>query len=247
MASIARWGGYSFEDNEVNLVTFSQLAKYSERNRKIQVIRSMQCFGEIQGALATQLTRMADIENALKNDGRSFYYEVGGSIAHSLLNSSDCISGTRIVQRSFPKGDPAELANRRSFSFTIQAIYDAASGDDLVSWQETVETIGNGGPDWYILRGTGSPVAIFTSPVTEVRIRQTGAAVGYSAYPIPPGYVGGTGPNGTVTEYGPAQRIIRSTPKQLGNGFRFWPIRWYYQGAHDPSTFGIATFTPNIR
>lgn len=247
MASICKWGGYEFASNEVNLVTVNRHAKYSERNRRLQNIISMQCYGEIQGELSTQLSRMADIENALKNDGRDFRYEVNGSLAHSMLNSGDCISGTRIVQRSFPKGDAAELANRRSFSFTVQGIYDAKEGDDLVSWQETVEVIGNGGPDFFVLRGAGSPVAIFTAPVTEQRIRQTGSAVGYAAYPTPPGYVGGTGPNGTVTEYGPAQRIIRSNPKQLGNGYRFWPIRWYYQGVHDPSTFGNVSFLPNNR
>lgn len=247
MASVATYGGYAFSDNEVNLVTVSEVKKYSERNRKLQKIVSMQCFGEIQGELATQLTRMADIENALKNDGRDFRYTVNGSLAHSMINSGDCISGTRIVQKSFPRGGQAEFANRRSFSFTVQAVYDAASGDDLVSWQETVEVIGNGGPDFYILRSEYVPVAITTSPFTEVRIRQSGMAVGYNSYPIPPGYVGGTGPAGTVTEYGPARRITKSTPKQLGNGFRFWPIRWYYQGVHDPATYGPVEFNPTNR
>lgn len=247
MTSIAKWGGYAFDNNEVNLVTFTEVKRYSERNRKLQAIRSIQCFGEIQGSLATQLSRIADIENALKNDGRDFRYEVDGSQAHALLNSNDCISGTRIVSKNFPRGDGAEFANRRSFSFTVQAIYDAVSGDDLISYQETVETIGNGGPDWFIIRGTGSPVAIITSPVTEVRIRQSGMAVGYAAYPTLPGYVGGTGPSGTVTEYGPGRRVSYMTPKQLGNGFRFWPVRWYYQGAHDPSTFGSQSFLPTVR
>lgn len=247
MASVATYGGYSFEDNEVNLVTVNEIKKYSERNRKLQRIISMQCFGEIQGTASAQISRMADIENALKNDGRDFRYYVGGLLAHSMTNSGDCASGVRVVQKSFPRGDGAEFANRRSFSFTVQAIYDALSGDDLVSWQETVEVIGNGGPDFYILRSEYVPVAITTSPFTEVRIRQSGMAVGYNSYPVPPGYVGGTGPAGTVTEYGPARRITRTTPQQMGNGLRFWPIRWYYQGVHDPATFGDISFNPTVR
>src|SRR5687768_10807000 len=128
MASVAKYGGYPFADNEVNLVRLHQESKYSQRNKRIQTIRSVQCFGEILGELSTQLTRIAEIENALKQDNQEFRYEVNGSIAHSLLLSG-CISGTRVVQRSFPKGDAAELTNRRSFSFTIQGVYDAVDDD----------------------------------------------------------------------------------------------------------------------
>jgi hypothetical protein len=247
MGSICRWGAYSFDENVVNLVNFSRIARYSERNKRMQYVVSAQCFGEFQGTLAEQLADMAALENALNQDGQSFYYSVNDSIVHSILNTADCVSGTRIVQKGFPKGDGTEFANRRSFSFTVQAVFDASSGDDLISWQESVEMIGNGGPDFFILRTSSNPVAIITSPATEVRVRQTGLAVGYSTYPIPPGYVGGTAPGGTVTEYGPSRRIIRSTPKQLGNGFRFYPIRWYFQGVHDPLTFGVVNFLPTNR
>jgi hypothetical protein len=247
MASVTRWGGYSFDDNVVNLVQFSRMTKYSERNKRLQYIVSAQCFGELQGTLTEQLEDMAAMENALRQEGQSFYYSVNDSIVHSILNTADCISGTRIVQRSFPKGDGAEFANRRSFSFTVQAIFDATSGEDLISWQETVELIGNGGPDFYVVRTAFNPIAIITSPITEIKIRQTGLAVGYTSYPIPPGYVGGAAPSGTVNEYGPAHRIIRQTPKQMGNGFRFYPIRWYFQGIHDPSTFGAVDYLPTNR
>lgn len=244
MASIAQWGGYAFSDNEVNLVTVSRTSQYSQRNKRMQQLVTMQCFGEIQGELATQLSRIAEIENALNQDGKDFRYLVNGSQAHAMLNNSECISGTRIVARSFPKGEGAELVNRRSFSFTVQAIYAAAGNEDLISWQEQVEVIGNGGPDFFVLQGTGSPVAIITATNTPVKIRQSGMAVGYAGYPIPPGYVGGEAPSGTVTEYGPGRRIIYLSAKQMGNGFRFWPIRWYYQGVHDPSIFGNKSFLP---
>ena len=238
MASIARWGGLQFADNEVNLVNISRTSKYSERNRRLQNIVTMQCFGEILGDLSTQLSRITEIENGLKQDGKDFRYEVNSTLAHSMLNGSDCISGTRIVARSFPRGDAAELSNRRSFSFTVQGIYDAVD-DDLVSWQETVETIGDGGPRFYVLESAiGIPVAIYTANNTIVTYRQTGMAVGYSAHPIPPGPVNPAG------ELRPQRRITRMSGKQMGNGIKFFPVKWSYLMFRDPATFGSQDFLP---
>ena len=241
MASVAQYGGITFQDNEVNLVTVSSVAKYSDRNRRLQHLVTMQCFGEIQlDTVANIISRANSYDAGLKVNGLDFRYTVGGTLAHAMLNGSDCISGTRVVQRSFPKGDGTELANRRSFSFTVQALYDAID-DDLVSWQETVETIGDGGPRFFILEDAvgGPPVRIITAIRTIVTYRQSGMAVGYSAYPTPPS--AGAGGSGILT---PASRITKMSARQMGNGLRFYPIKWSYLMYNDPSTYGVPDIQP---
>jgi len=239
MASVATWGSTSFADNEVNLVNVNTTSRFSQRNRRLQNIVSMQCFGEIQAANVALIVAQANAyDAALSVNNQDFRYTVAGSIAHAMLNDSSCLSGTRIVQKSFPKGDGTELANRRSFSFTVQAVYDAVD-DDLVSWQESVETVGDGGPRFFILESALTvPVGIVTANNTVVAYNQRGMAVGYSAYPTPPGPVNPAG------EMRAARRITRMSAQQLGNGLRFFPIKWSYVMYRDFASFGPAEFLP---
>ena len=238
MASVASYGGYTFQDNELNLVTLTVQKQYSPRRRKIQDIKTAHCEGQILASdMATFTSRLNEIENALKNDYGNFTYTIGGTTGHSLLNDSSCVSGTKIIARNFPKGDGAEFATRRTFSFTIQGTYDSVE-DDLFSWQETVEVIGTGGPKFVILETVDRPYAMYVSNASVQYFQQTGTAVGYANYPAFPG------PNGAGLEFLDRRRETRSSGRQVGNGIRFFPIRWSYMMCRDPQNFGDVTSIP---
>jgi len=242
MASFCRFGGFSFEENEVNLVNVNKQTTFSQRGRRLQRTETAQCFGEIQGDSAGEIIgRIPVIEQALRNVGVDFTYGVSGGTPHVIRHSGDCVSAVRCVNYSFPKGDGAELVTRRSFSFTVQAVYDACD-EDLIYWQETVQTIGTGGPRWYVLETIDDiPRAIFTAQKTAVTYKQTGMAIGYTAYPDEPG------PLNPAGEMEAARSIIRSNAQQLGNGLRFYPIRWSYTMYRDPSTFGQLDIFPTSK
>lgn len=236
MSSLASYNGYEFPANEVNLATLTVQKQYSPRRKRTQEIKTVRCEGQILAdTMATFVTRMQEIENALKNDGGAFVYSVGGTTGHTL--GADAISGTKVIQRDFPRGDGSEFATRRSFSFTIQGTYDAAE-DDLVSWQETVEVIGTGGPKFVILETVDRPFAMYVSNASVQYFMQTGMAVGYANYPAFPG------PNGAGLEFLDRRRETRMSGRQLGNGIRFYPIRWSYQMCRDPQHFGEVTSIP---
>src|SRR5574343_206654 len=152
MASVATWGGDTHPDNEVKRVKLSVQTCFSSRNQKLSHTKTLSLFGEIQASSVTDIvTRINEIESAYSQDGRDFRYTVNGVLAHSLLNDSTNASGTNVVSRAFPRGDGAELATQPSFSIVLQATYDVPSSTDLVSWQESVETIGTGGPKFHIV------------------------------------------------------------------------------------------------
>lgn len=241
MASVATQGGLTFEDNEVNLVSLSKQVQYSPRGKKLSTVVTASCFGEIQAATVAEIiTRINTIDQGLANNTGDFRYTVGGALAHSILNTSDCSSGVRVVARSFPKGDAAELATKRSFSFMVQATYDNAQ-EDLVSWTDTIQITGTGGPKFFILETTNQPFAIYVTNASIQFIHRSGMAVGYVSYIAPPGPLSGG------LELQDRRVITNISGRNVGNAIRYQTTKWSYLHARDPTTFGTITFTPESR
>lgn len=249
MASVLTYNGFPFEDNEANLVGVSKRAVYSERSRKLQQTVEWDVVGEIQkSTVGAIITRIAAIEQALSNDGGDATYAIDGVVAHRL--SANSASGTRVVYASFPRGDAAELATKRTFSFKLRATYDATSqpgGDDLVSWQESISIEGDGGP-WVVtihempgIQSSGGPVAYVICPRTLQYYQQTGMAVGYNSYPVPPGPVNPAG------HFGYLQRISYGSGRQTGNGIHFFTTRWSYRQYRDIAVFGGTDYKPTSK
>lgn len=230
MSSVAQLGALTFADNELNLVTIQKQTRLSPRGKRLQQVVQLACAGElIYSSTSAIVAKIQEYENALKQDNRDFRYTVGGVLSHSLLNSADCVSGVKVIGYSFPRGDAAQLATTRHFSFTLQATYDAPE-TDLVSWTETIEQIGNGGPKFFVVDTLYGPAAVGVAISTAVYFTRTGSAVGYSTYPDPPG----TGPG---LEFGWRRRIGKTGGRNLGNGIRFFTTRWSYFGGNDPTIF----------
>lgn len=220
-------------DNEVNLVTVAVQTRFSPRNQKLSQTKTISLFGEIQASsVSAIITRINELETAYSQDNLDFRYTVNGSLAHSLLNDSTNVSGTSVASRSFPRGDGAELATKRSFSIVIQATYDVPSGTDLVSWTESIETIGTGGPKFQLIETVYAPVALYTTINSAQFYQQTGMAVGYSSYPAPPGPVNEAG------EYLDRRRITRVSGRNMGSQIRYFTTRWSYFMVRDVGTFG---------
>lgn len=241
MASVCTQGSLTFEDNEVNLVSLSKQTQYSPRNKKLFSVVSASCFGEIQkSTVADIITRINTIESGLKNSTGEFRYTVNGSLAHSILNTSDNVSGVRVVASSFPKGDAAELATKRSFAFTVQATFDSAE-EDLISWTDSIQITGTGGPKFFVLETAFQPFAVYVTTASTQFFHRTGQAVGYMGYIAPPG------PASVGLEMQDRRVITNVSGRNVGNAIRYFTTRWSYLNVNDPTNFGSAIFTPESR
>ncbi len=238
MASVTSWGGYVHPDNEVNLVTMNVQTRFSPRNKRLSQTKTVSLYGEIQTSTVTAfMARITALENAYSIDGQDFRYTIDGVVTHTLLNSSNCISGVGVVNRSFPRGDGAEFATKRTFSITLQATYDT-SETDLVSWTESIETIGTGGPKFLVVETIGGPVAVYTTLNSAQYYHQTGVAVGYVNYPNPPGPVNVPG------EFLDRRRITHISGRNMGSQLRFFTTKWSYFMGRDIGQFGNVDYFP---
>lgn len=222
MGSVATYRGYTHTTNEVNLVSVDYRTIYSPRHKKLAEVRTFRLRGElIYSDTATIIQKANEVVNAYSQDGGDFSYVVGGTVAHSLTNSANCISGVKVVSKSFPSSGAEQLASTRTFSVTLQATYDV-SEDNIVSWRESVQVVGTGGPLYVVTNTVIGPVVDVLAPYTALYYRQSGTAVGFKDYPVPPG------PLDPNWEFGHRRTITNTTGVQQGTGIRYYTTSWAY-------------------
>lgn len=186
--SYFRYGSHTHVTNEVNLTRMDIRNILSPRGRRMEKEIRLYLQGEIQATGTELLTKIATlIDQAYLNDYQdaALYLDDDTKTRHFLDNSGS-ITGVRIIQRSWPKGDGAELAVKRSFSVTLAAIYPDCE-DQLISWTESLKFIGNGGPRYEVVETFDGPQAFLVAKKTAQRIIQKGEGVGYTATVLPPG------------------------------------------------------------
>jgi hypothetical protein len=229
VASIATYGAYTSGSDEINLVNFSTTKNYARTGKKLTETRRVTLQGELNYDTPAALIAAANnVIAGFSQNYHDFNYTVGGSTAHSLTNTSECISGVRVVRTSFPKGDPAELCTTRTFTVDLEAIYDACD-DDIIESGETLELVGTGGPLLRVVNTFYGPYLHLVSLYSPQYITQSGWSVGYRGYPAPPGPVLPAG------EFYDRRRIQDIKGRQMGNGYRFFTKKWtYYMVANVP-------------
>lgn len=227
-----QYNGYTHPENEVNLAAFLIRTIFTSRHRRAAVRYEAHLQGEIlidptdtttELAQAKIATRVAEIINAYSYDGGDYFLldNQGNPTRHSLI-SADSISGVRVEQRSYPKGDPAEWATARSFYIVLSAEYVEADSQ-LASWREQVRVVGTGGPEWAMNQmRLGLPRPQLISNFTPVTILQQGEAVGLQGYPIPPG------PLFPAWEHVNLRQFTPTSPDSYPNGFLNFPTHWAY-------------------
>lgn len=222
MASVATYRGYTHADNEVNLVSVNYRTVYSPRRRKLAEIRTMRLQGElVYSDTTTIVQKAAAVIAAYSQDYGDFTYTVNDVPAHTLTNSAGCISGVKVISKDFPSGGPEQLATTRTFGVTLQATYDV-SEDNIVSWRESVQVQGTGGPLFTVTNTLIGPVVDALAPYTALFYRQSGTAVGFKDYPVPPG------PLDSNWELGHLRTITNTTGVQQGTGIRYYTTSWVY-------------------
>lgn len=169
-------------------------ALHSDRGVRWGANLRLEVGGDLVSSTATALTpatlqtRIAALDAAYTND----YQDAGFKLdnvwtPHSMLNSDDDnLSGNRILYRSWDNVLPTEMANTRSFSVAIEAIY-RQSYSEVLHFSETTSKIGTGGPMWRLYpTWTGVPVKEEITDQTPVIHRTSGKIVALSGFLSPP-------------------------------------------------------------
>lgn len=225
MSSIASYRGIDHEAGEVNLTRMNIRYRMSPRGKRVSRIDTLYYQGEIiADGYAAVIARAQTIIDMYSLDyGNAGLRMEDGTLTPHRLNNDDplCMSGVRVVERSWPKGGPEELANMRTFHVTLEAEY-SDNDDQLLSWQETLEFYGNGGPRWEAIDTYFGPYRNEECLATAQRIVQTGSALGFTAYPFPPG------PIFPHLEHQNRRYVAPGSGKMQGQFACYFPMRWTY-------------------
>lgn len=220
-----RYGGYHHPLDEVNLEKFERFVIYSDRHARKLAKHRMTFSGELQYATQGNITSAIDqLENAYNFDraGDLGLYQDDGSPTPHILHDATSINGVRITYFDYPQGDPAEYATKRTYRVVAEAEYLAAE-DDIVSFQETLSFVGNGGPLWDMeICAKGPPIPIVRARRTPQRVIQTGRIVGLTYYyGVPP-------PVYSQYEHFDRRQYVPESPVKYGNYWLDWPESYAY-------------------
>lgn len=225
MSSIFTYRGIDHEPGEVNLTRMNIRYRDSPRGKRVSRIDTLYLQGEIMadGFAATIARANAIIEMYRFDYGNAALRMEDGTLTPHGLNNDDPLNmtGVRVVERSWPKGGPEELANMRTFHVTLECEY-SDNDDQLISWNETLEFYGNTGPRFEVIDTYFGPFANLECLSTAQRIVQTGSAVGFTANVLPPG------PLFPSVEHLDRRYVKVGSGRQQGNFACYFPTWWTY-------------------
>lgn len=234
--SFFRYGGYDFNSGEADLTRMVVRNRLSPRGKRLSKVIRLDVKFHICAEGSTLLSRIDDIIQAFTNDYQDavLMYDASTPTRHGLSNSDPtCLSGVRVVHRSWD-GGPDQLATGRTGHVALEAEY-ADVETELVQWQETLEIRGTTGPRVEVTETYDGPIAQITALSTAQRIIQSGSAVGFLAYVLPPGPLF------------PAIEHLDRRIEKLGSGTNlgvlaaYYPSFWNYYFTSAVPVFGAPT------
>jgi hypothetical protein len=232
--SYFKYGSHTHTTNEVNLTRMDIRNVLSPRGLRMEKEIRLFLVGEIQDTGSALLTKIATlIDSAYQNDyGDAGLYLDDGTPTRHRLDNTGSLTGVRIIQRSWPKGDAAELATKRTFSLTLAAVYPDAESN-LLAWWESLELIGNAGPRMEVVETTNGPKLFQTSPKSVQRIIQRGEAMGHTAYVLPPGPIFADIEHQDMRQHGLA------SGRQRGQAATHYKTTWLYRMTSETNRSGV--------
>lgn len=235
-------------------MTFAAETILDSQGRPERIRKTISIQGEIIAAgQAAIRTAINGLEAAYAKHGfdAGLYHDDGTPSPH-FLDSSQSLTGVRVISLEFPEGDGAQYATGRSYAITLQADYQPtraaaaniggggaggrnveSSNGATTSFQETLQFIGAGGPR-KILRETlrGFPITQIAAQRTICRAIQTGSATGLLGAPIAPS------PLWPVLEVSEKREVNIIGPQGEGAALLNWGVAWSYQFESPRPLFG---------
>ena len=193
MSLTATYNSFAFTDGEILDVRSSQSEWRTPRGERvgnrvsIQLAGVFKTFDEASPQAALK-TRMDNLIAASAGSSNLIVQANGVNTSH-VITESETEGGVRAGNLSFglfqgPYGVGTELYYTRAFSISFSAdVPDSGVTDAVVSYNERVITVGDGGPrDVTKVSLRGDVIKQQVAASTPVRVIQTGSAVGLTDY-----------------------------------------------------------------
>ena len=243
-----KYGNYTHPDSEATVV-ISASAEIDSRNRVYQKRHRWDIAGYLQAS--TQALLKVEIDSlvgAYGLHGRDLiFYDNAGNVFHSLLNVNT-IGGVRVVNGvNFPESgeNNAEASTYRRYTMTVEAdVSGGLAANTILEWQEVIDIQGGGPRDVFTELISGSPHKERVNDQTVYRATQTGSAVGWQAYPIPPSAIWPSSEMRSDRK-GPSHGIPKLTGSGSGMTLTHYPIEWGYSFASAGPLTGLPNLPPN--
>jgi hypothetical protein len=201
-------------------------------------------FPGVEASTQAQLTQAIQaLFTAYSRDGGDlvFYLDDGVTATAHTLYSAQTLSGTRVTKLpSFPQGGGAEYSTYRSYTIEVEADVPLRTDNLILSYEETTETEGTGGPTIvYIPVAVGPWVRQQTSEMSTTKLTQSGRATGLYGYPPPnPPLL----PESLLIHH--AARISQNSPRLRVNKYYEYPISWTYPFQSNVPIAAVPLFQP---
>jgi hypothetical protein len=238
-----KYGNYQHAAGEAS-VAISKERLYSDAG----IVRGMRERWDIQGMLtaadAAGLSSAIDALSAayaIQGQDVGFYFDNGQPTSH-FITSGATNGGVRVIAPpSFPQGKGAEYSTFRSYAIALEAEWLDPEAS-LLSWSESIRLSG-GGPQFAFLEPiAGPPVKQLLKQATTYSARQSGEAVGYTSYPVPPG------PLWPAAEHVDRREIRYELPRRMGPPgsatYTHFRVSWSYSFEDAGPLLGLPTAWP---
>jgi hypothetical protein len=233
----SKYGSYTLPGGCASLASIQYRALMAPRGQRIAMITTFHHEGVLIGdptltdaqALQNDLnTQISTLIASLTLD----YQDVGLyrsdnnlSIHYITSAAADNLTGNQITYLNFPKGDKAEFATARSYAFGVRAVI-RSSFSDIVDYKESIELIGDGGPDysWHTLPN-GAPYSELDSLYSWQHVIHRGYAIALTALPL------ATAPLASGANYlNKLTRITKHHPRKYANTgqYDYYRRDWEY-------------------
>lgn len=247
-----QYGEYQHPADEVNLVNYEVIPRYSERRRRVSFRFRVHVMGEIlvTDGLTTAAQVQSDLDtkiNALvnayaENDKYWGLYHDDGTVTRHRLNNADAAALTpvQVSYRSWPRGKPEEYATQRTFHIILEQEVKSAESQ-ILAYSESVVFDGDTGPyyRWYQLPNGLATYQLVHGNTIQV-IRQFGRCVMFEAWPD--AYIGAP-LLGVPFIQKPRTRKGYIKPTFTGRQWINYGIHWHYE-FHVPEPSAVRPNTP---
>lgn len=195
-----KFGSHSHPPGEVTFsIQRQQLRSRYTGRRVIENLRWDMQIVLMDTTLSGLETKIEALETAYRtstsSDDLLFLHADGTTNTKHTILAANTINGIEVDGPHYSDGPKGlwgfgtEYINVRTarVSLRAQALLQEG-GEELVSWNETIQQVGNGGPTWIYQDAVEGPLQLQQlTPYSSVHYFQSGSAVGLTAPPIPPG------------------------------------------------------------
>jgi hypothetical protein len=224
--AVLTYGTYSHAAGEVKLDSIERRHEFDERGGVDKRIETWTFSGLLVGTSQSDLTtKMSEMQTAYAKHNVDVVFKPDGSTtgAHSMTAAA-ALQGPRCSSFSWGSQTESEYSVHRSFSVTVEGVFEfEANTNDVTNFNESVTIQGGGARRQLVEFISGYPQEFQLCEYTIVTATQTGSATGRDTYPDIPD------PLWPANEDLTKRSITKNSPSRNENDSeKYFTVSWSY-------------------